>query len=47
MTETKPDKRPIGTDFDTRFSGYKSHQIDVKPGSTIYLGSDGYADQFG
>ena len=47
MIETKPDKRPIGTDFTTCFNGYRNHQIQVKPGNTIYLGSDGYADQFG
>ncbi len=45
IIETKADKQPIG-----KFEGFKNfttHEIDLQKGDTIYVFSDGYADQFG
>jgi serine phosphatase RsbU (regulator of sigma subunit)/ligand-binding sensor domain-containing protein len=45
FVEIKPDKQPIG-----RFAKqtpFTNHQIELKKGDTIYLFSDGFADQFG
>ena len=45
IEEIKADKQPIGkTDNPTP---YTTHKIDLNPGDTIYIFSDGYADQFG
>ncbi len=45
LVETKANKQPIGKyDHATTFS---SHQIQLENNDTIYLFSDGYADQFG
>lgn len=43
--EIKPDKQPIGQ-F-TKSTPFTNHIIDLKKGDTIYLFSDGFADQFG
>jgi serine phosphatase RsbU (regulator of sigma subunit)/CHASE3 domain sensor protein len=48
LIETKADKFPIGgalEDSDSR--KYTSHSIQLYKGDTIYIFSDGYADQFG
>ena len=45
LLETKADKQPIG-----KFDGpvpFKTHNIDLQKGDTIYIFSDGYVDQFG
>ncbi len=45
LIEVKADKQPIG-----KFANplpYTTHKIDLKPGDSIYIFSDGYADQFG
>jgi len=45
LVEAKPDKQPIG-----RFAWRKpftNNTMQLKPGDTLYLFSDGYADQFG
>ncbi len=45
ITETKPDKQPIGkTDFGKPFT---THKLQVSVGDTIYVFTDGYPDQFG
>ena len=43
--EFKADKQPIGK-FDYR-QPFTNHQIPLKKGDTIYIYTDGYADQFG
>lgn len=45
LIEIKPDKQPIGN-YDYR-EAFKTHTIKLVPGDSIYVFSDGYADQFG
>lgn len=45
LFEFKADKQPIG-DFDHR-TNFNTHTINLLSGDTIYLFSDGFADQFG
>ena len=45
LIEYKPNKQPIGK-FDGRVP-YTNHKIEIAKGDTIYLFTDGYADQFG
>lgn len=45
ILETKGDKQPIGKFGES--TPFKSHNVDVLPGDTIYLCTDGFADQFG
>lgn len=48
LIETKADKFPIGgalEDSDTR--SYTSHTVQLQNDDTVYIFSDGYADQFG
>ncbi|MCB0401655.1 MAG: SpoIIE family protein phosphatase [Flavobacteriales bacterium] len=45
LYEIKADKQPIGK-FD-RPEPYTTHQLELYPGDTIYIFSDGFADQFG
>ena len=45
IIEYKPNKQPIGK-FDDRVP-YTNHKIEITKGDTIYLFTDGYADQFG
>lgn len=45
LTEIKADKQPIG--YHPEPKPFTDHHIDGKPGLSIYLFSDGYADQFG
>src|SRR5690606_37236035 len=45
LIEIKPDKQSIGkVDNPTPFT---THDISLKKGDTIYVFTDGYADQFG
>ncbi|MCC7332156.1 MAG: tetratricopeptide repeat protein [Flavobacteriales bacterium] len=45
LNEIKPDKQPIGkTDNPKPFT---THKIELLKGDTIYIFTDGYADQFG
>lgn len=46
LTEYKADKMPIGSHLGT-LTPFNRTQIDLKKGDTIYMSSDGYADQFG
>lgn len=45
ITEIKPDKMPIGI-FE-RLDPFTGHEITIKPGTCLYLVSDGITDQFG
>jgi len=45
IIEYKPNKQPIGK-FDDRVP-YTNHKIEIAKGDTIYLFTDGFADQFG
>ncbi len=47
LLEIKADKIPIGASPDNNFKPFSSHEIDLLPGDTFYIFSDGYADQFG
>ena len=45
LIETKADKQPIGV-FDNR-KKFTNHSFDLMKGDTIYIFTDGFADQFG
>lgn len=45
LIETKGDKQPIGKFF--KREPFTTHEFELKAGDSIYLFSDGYADQFG
>jgi len=45
LIELKPDKMPIAIHI--RMDDFTNHKIQLCSGDTIYLFSDGYADQFG
>jgi tetratricopeptide (TPR) repeat protein len=45
LIEIKPDKQPIGKHF--RNEPYTHHEINLQTGDTLYIFTDGYADQFG
>ncbi len=47
ILETKADKISIGRSAFKTEAEFQNHIIDVLPGDTVYLFSDGYADQFG
>ncbi len=45
IEETKADKQPIGKfDYGKPFT---NHEAEVRPGDSVYIFTDGYADQFG
>jgi serine phosphatase RsbU (regulator of sigma subunit) len=47
VTEIRADKQAIGG-LDTEYrSAYAGKEVVLEPGDTVYLSSDGYADQFG
>jgi len=46
LTEIKPDKMPVGINAIEEES-FTNHTLQLKPGDTVYIFSDGYADQFG
>ena len=45
LFEIKPDKQPIG--FNTSTKPFTNHIVKLNKGDTVYLFSDGFADQFG
>ncbi|MCB0408993.1 MAG: SpoIIE family protein phosphatase, partial [Flavobacteriales bacterium] len=45
IEEIKADKQPIGKYAEP--TPYTTHKIELQKGDTIYIFSDGYADQFG
>jgi serine phosphatase RsbU (regulator of sigma subunit) len=47
LIETHSDKNPIGTYMDGELKNYTNHEIQLQKGDTIYIFTDGYADQFG
>jgi serine phosphatase RsbU (regulator of sigma subunit) len=47
ILETKADKISIGRSGFKAEAVFQNHRIEVNPGDTVYLFSDGYADQFG
>lgn len=42
----EPDRMPVGA-YRTDRDSFTNHQIDIHPGDTLYLFSDGYIDQLG
>ena len=46
LHQYKADRMPIGIYIKEKDS-FTNHEIDLKPGDTFYLFSDGYQDQFG
>ncbi|MCK4745942.1 MAG: SpoIIE family protein phosphatase [Bacteroidales bacterium] len=46
LTEIKADKMPVGINAIEEDS-FTNHSLQLKPGDTVYIFSDGYADQFG
>ncbi|TND06947.1 MAG: protein serine/threonine phosphatase [Bacteroidetes bacterium] len=47
LTELKPDKTPIGVNVDGKVDSFTNHSLQLLPGDSVYIFSDGYADQFG
>lgn len=47
INQIKGDKFPIGAFFKGVRGKFANHELDVKKGDTVYVFSDGYADQFG
>ncbi|MEO5643128.1 MAG: two-component regulator propeller domain-containing protein [Bacteroidia bacterium] len=47
LSKVDSDRFPIGGSQDTRDMKFSMHRFFVEPGDTLYLFSDGYADQFG
>ena len=45
LTEYKTDNMPVS--YHLIMKPFTGHQLDLKPGDTVYLFSDGFADQFG
>lgn len=45
IVELKPDKQPIGTYAENK--PFTTHNIRLQEGDTLYVFTDGYADQFG
>jgi len=46
LNEYKADRMPIGI-YHVEKETFTNHKIAIQPGDTIYIFSDGYADQFG
>ncbi len=47
LHDTKGDKFPIGISFKDNFNKFTNHTVDIQPGDTFYIFTDGYPDQFG
>ncbi|PCJ89832.1 MAG: hypothetical protein COA57_00500 [Flavobacteriales bacterium] len=47
LTEIKADRFPIGVNLDGIVDIYTNHAVQLEEGDTVYLFTDGYADQFG
>ena len=45
LVEVRPDKQPIGKYSNAK--PFAAHHIDLQPGDTFYLFTDGFQDQFG
>jgi ligand-binding sensor domain-containing protein/serine phosphatase RsbU (regulator of sigma subunit) len=47
LLETKADKQSIGRSSFNTDAEFETHRINIEKGDTVYLFTDGYADQFG
>ena len=47
MQEIKADKFPIGIFVGEELNKFKNHEIELFSGDTLYIFTDGFADQFG
>jgi serine phosphatase RsbU (regulator of sigma subunit) len=47
ITEFKADKQPVGTFLEEQNAPFTNHEIKLKKNDSIYIFTDGYADQFG
>jgi serine phosphatase RsbU (regulator of sigma subunit) len=47
IIETRGDRQPVGIYGDNLETPYTNHEIEIKSGDSVYIFSDGYADQFG
>lgn len=47
LIEIAPDKQPVGTFSGIETRPFTHHEIELKEGDSIFIFSDGYADQFG
>ena len=47
ILETRGDRQPVGFFGDNLNTPYTNHELEVQKNDTIYIFSDGYADQFG
>jgi serine phosphatase RsbU (regulator of sigma subunit) len=47
LVEVQADKQPIGAFIDADMRPFRNHQMQLQQGDSIYLFTDGYADQFG
>ncbi|MGZ6540052.1 MAG: tetratricopeptide repeat protein, partial [Bacteroidia bacterium] len=47
LTEIKADKKPIGVFLGEELKPFTNHEIQLEKGDTVYIFTDGFADQFG
>ncbi|MFK8044453.1 MAG: 7TM diverse intracellular signaling domain-containing protein [Crocinitomicaceae bacterium] len=47
LLEVKGDKQPIGNHSGVELASFTNHKIDLQKGDSVYLFTDGFADQFG
>lgn len=47
LTEIKGDKMPIGIYYSAELEPFTTKEVQLQKGQTVYIFSDGYADQFG
>ncbi|MDF2436680.1 MAG: yrrB 5 [Bacteroidota bacterium] len=47
IEEIKGDKFPVGIFIGEKLREFSNHQMELYPGDSIYIFTDGYADQFG
>jgi serine phosphatase RsbU (regulator of sigma subunit) len=47
LIELAADKQPIGTYLEGELKSYTNQELQLEKGDTIYVFTDGYADQFG
>ena len=47
LLSVEADKQPIGFYYDKKAESFTNHTLQLVPGDSIYIFSDGFADQFG
>lgn len=47
LTEIRGDKFPVGIFMGEEMKRFTNHELPIKKGDTLYIFTDGYADQFG